>query len=372
MTFNFVFNINDKTFEINTEGIKLNITFDGTNLRLNTIGVTLPNQQSNVQSVDPLLIYRTPIGVTNYINSDELKQNKLMSDIENTLNITSDVYFNRTVLDLLTKLHRIDPRLNGVCMEGLLYQTLSKSLTINNDIKEQYNFNVIHSNNFLETHKSDQQFKNIIEHIYRNANFDEESKMPTRISYNNCSITDDSEMPITGEPTFGFNINESLLGLILYLVSYAYNNSEKRGFPTDNYSIEDIDKYGCCLCNNYESFQELCKYIEQISVKLRSLNPNIKFIADVPIDDVNTKQYRLTGNVDLLATTNNEQNYIFDIKCCKNDDNYSDYKWPAQLNLYREGLKNKYNINKLYIINIFTNHLISYNPINELNVSELI
>ena len=380
MSFNIRFDTITHQFSVDVDGIKLKYAFDGKTLTIDgkvlnpTANVTSTSMSSltsnaNVNPNIPAPI--THIGVTSYIKSIIPRMsNPTVIDskpISSTMIIPTDEFTSRMVagMKLMSALHfKVNPALDGVCIEGLLYIALKRKLYIDSTITEPFNFNTIFNTDLIATHKDDSKFKSIfdsIDNAYAYADY--EFKGFGNITYSKLDVS-----------KFGDRIAD----FILYVAMYAYINIEKRGFPNDNYTPTQIVEYCSMLIANREDFEGLFEYISAIADKLTTPTSEvnvIKFVPDVPIKEFVTKNYCLNGNVDLLAITDDNGNkpsaWIYDCKCCRKDDNYVDTDWPQQLNLYAKGLKDMYDIKGLCIVNIFTNWMFRYDVIKGLDSVEL-
>lgn len=328
-------------------------------------------------------------GVTNYIR--ECKDKSLTLPFTNlercsTIDIVSNWERRKyqSAFDLLSQLHRIDPRLNGVCIEGLLIQSLGKSIELDIELDTELYmnsspnaFSSVSNSNIVITHEFDFSFKTTIQAVMeklRNNNLID-IDFPSRLSYQSI------EEITTTEPvnkTFGYT--EVDAKLILYLVAYAYISAERRGFSSENYSTDNIIDYATCLIENMDKFRNLCDYMKEVQSTMKTLrtflSENIddlywnRYTPDISIKPIETPKYILHGEIDILETyqyidekyhtTDLPMACIYDIKCCKSEDKYI-HDWPIQLNLYRMGMKHKFDIRGMYIINVMTNHIIKYN-----------
>ena len=389
MSFNISFDIFTHQFAVDVNGVTLKYSFDGRTItvegKVQNVATNV-NGQSNVHgsvpstpatnvseqpNIPPPVTY---VGVTSYIKAVMPRMNDptildskpyLTSDIIPSSEITSSM---RNGLAFMNMLHTINPALDGVCIEGLLYLALKDRLTLDPTITEQFNYNSIFNVDMLAEHDGDVNFKGMIadlENVY--AIMDPDFKGISEINYSKLNAS-----------KFG----DKIIDFVMYVATYAYINIEKRGFPTDNYTSTHIFKYCSALLDHIEEFEGLFEYVAGIAKQLMSVDSLVgecKFIPDVPIKEFMTKNYCINGNVDLLAIpvdsgndqTSKRSAWIYDCKCCKKDDNYRDTDWPRQLNLYAKGLKSAYSIEGLCIVNIFTNRMFRYNVVKGLDSAEL-
>lgn len=277
--------------------------------------------------------------------------------------------------ELLSKLHKICPPLNGVCVEALLYLALRKYITIDASITEQFNYNAIYNVDITTVPYCAKQVGDFIKELdYHFSCMCPEFQCANGFTF---AKVDTSKFVLTKvDPT---KSSDKANEIILYLAVYAYlhvlKHPSKEKEPFSNAVIFD---YCQLLMDSTDSFKGLFEYVEAIAVNLITANPlnsQHKFIADVPIREFTTKNYRVGGNVDLLAVPINSGSggsvWIYDCKCCGSDEYNKGSKWPRQLNLYARGLAEDYAIEGLCIVNVYTNRLFQYNPVVGFATAEL-
>lgn len=388
MSFKINFDTITHQFSVDVDGIMLKYSFDGKTLTIEgkvkesdstsasmsscnaNMNASVPSTNNiNVQSIVPPPIQY--VGVTSYINA-------VIPRMSNSKVLDAKPYYSSNIIpdDALTvsicngqrfmyKIHYPKPTLNGVCIEGLLYLALKRKLLIDTTITEPFNFNTIFNTDLLATHKEDTQFRDLFERVDNACAYqDNDFKGVSEITYSKLDLS---------------TSNVNVMVYIIYLAMYAYINIEKRGFPRDNYSTDDIFDYCSKLMSDITGFESLIEYINAIASYLMtpdSIIPVSDFVPDVPIKEFMTKNYYVNGSIDLLAITgskasNLQSAWIYDCKCCKCDDDYVETKWPQQLNLYAKGMRDVYDIEGLCVVNIYTNHMFRYNIIKGLDSVEL-
>lgn len=370
MSFSFSFDITTQQVSLNVDGVLIQYNFDGKTIKLEgKVGTT---QTSNVMlpvaTTNSLPLQKQHIGVTNYIRSVMLETERMSNifickpyQVIDMIPMDElNMKYSRSVFPFINTLHQVSPALDGVCIESILYLALQDNIAKDIYVSDEFNYNNIYHTELIKLHNADDRYNQLVSDIINTYSMiDLDYTGTTEIVFSKVKLA---------------NMNKDIISIILYIASYAYINIEKRGFPIDNYTCEHITKYCHVLIDNITSLENLIEYIKRIAkfiCQIDNTAGNAPFKADVPIKDIITEKYIINGNVDLLHVSGNNNASVFDIKCCKRDDNYRDADWPRQLNLYAKGLMHQYNITKLYIVNIFTNHLLCYNVADGIRTIDL-
>lgn len=410
MSFSFRFDTNTKELIFDVDGAKVKLTFDGSVINITgsnggaicyttdqptgpvngltaasttaltnglpTASTTGPVSQFNLDSSFINQIPSAPVrtGVTTYIHN-VLRGYGSITGLNTRYDVTHGVGYlvSDEAIAIITRLHKVDPRLNGVCMEGLLYQSLCRWVRITDTYLDPYNFNSICSLNVLETKKNDPDYQGLINDVLNMwSSVDFDARTPVRIAYKDYqdlyATRTDHQFGLTGT-------ENDILGLILYAITYGYINGERKGFDKNNYTVDNIRDYAREMIAMSTSLFHLTNYLISVASSIGGLRPAREMLVDVPITEFKTKSYVLNGNIDLMIlweSHGKQHCSIVDIKCCKSDDSYSRTDWPQQLNLYAYGMKSEYNIHDLYIVNVYTNRLFKYQFSPEFNPGELV
>lgn len=387
MTFTFTFDINTHTFTFENNGAHTKLTFNGSTIVLSNADTSSYdekatcsqpttmqcNDSSSISSQPSSQPQQLPMGVTTYIHdvlSDQSTIPKIQYNHTDIFNIVDNITDKKKVFEFMNTLHKIDPRMNGIAMEGLLYLSINQHIHIDTSVVEYLNYNTIYDKDVFELNKLYDSFDEICHDLLNEYSMigyaDEEPKV---VKYND-------------------KVTETNMVTVLYTVAYIYINMRKLNTAETDY-VNKIQQYGSLLVNNIDEFDLLFKYVSSIGAKIVNLkstnketNAKLSLYVDIPIKEYKTKQHKLCGNIDMIGYFENEngdnnnvnnvkEGVIFDVKCCGNDGRYINANWPSQLNLYELGIREKCKVKEMYIINVMTNHMIKYETERVLNESDL-
>lgn len=365
----------------------------GSSTEVERIVQTQPLQLPSILTPIPEVEY---IGVTTYIKNF-LKDDSSTSHLFNltpihTTSVIPDVdSVMMTGMNVIQSLHIYNDThkhmcaLNGLAVEAMLYQALSTNIDFDKSLD---GFNSSALINFRQQYANNDAYNTIVNELVSTYNsITSQNIRPndiSRISFSDYEQLSTVIFPTPEKPKFELMSN-NILQLTLYIATYQFVRNERLGFPSNSYQAEDIIQYCSEFLKHWNFLTGVIKYINNFAKNLsRAISPDNKFMfrLDVPIDSFSTKGYRLTGNADIIAIQNDDDwmtsgysqlpgAHLIDIKCVKNDARYAMSDWPEQLGLYWNGLKNKYDIFKMHIVNIYNNSITTYDIPRELNVKEL-
>ena len=231
--------------------------------------------------------------------------------------------------EIIEKLHQIECRYDGICMEGLMawfYGINNEFLVDRLVLNDCLSFLIeLMGNHFSEKHKEIRQIDLLTK------SFKIEMDLLRRIFLVNLS-----------NPFLILSNYEN--SILFYVCGYLLNHLTKNNERLDFQKFRD---YFSLLSENIESISE---YIKNVQNSLRARN--VKFGIGISLVK---NGIEIIGEADMT-----EDDWLFDIKCSRETPENID-SWHRQLEVYNEFICK----NNIAIINLLNNHLIIFGTRHE-------
>lgn len=234
--------------------------------------------------------------------------------------------------EIIDKLHSINYKYDGICMEGLMAFSYEIDNEFHIDNPLMLNLCISYVIELLV-----EQFKNRHKEIKQINIIGQSYKIELELIKNIfISYLDHPFSSIV--KTYK---NESIL---FYITGYLLNHLTKNN---ETIIFEDFKEYISLLSSNIENVME---YINEIHKIIGDGNVKFGINIDFVKDDIH-----IIGEADMI-----KDDWLFDIKCSKEIEENID-SWHRQLEVYNEFI----NKNNIGIINILNNHFIIFGTRNE-------